>query len=129
MALGNIIGIGTDMVDARRIEAAIARHGERFLHRIYTLSERAYCASATDETRQLLRYASRFAAKEATYKALGGGRGMSWLDAEVVHTASGAPQLMLHGTAKSRAKEAIAYLSLTDEYPYASAFVIITAKE
>jgi holo-[acyl-carrier protein] synthase len=125
MTLGNILGIGTDIVDARRIEALMQRHGERFLQRVYTQAERAYCETATDPTRRLLRYANRFAAKEAVYKALGGGGGLSWQEAEVVHSLSGAPLLLLHGAAATRTNSATSHLSLSDEYPYATAFVIL----
>lgn len=124
MTLSNIVGIGTDMVDARRIEALIVRHGERFLRRVYTEAERAYCEKATDSGRRLLRYANRFAAKEAAYKALGIS-GLRWRDIEVIHTPSGAPCITLHGKAAVHAGAATLHLSLSDEHPYSFAFVVL----
>lgn len=94
-----ILGIGVDLCEVGRIEAAIARHGERFLSRIYTPEERAYCESKLN---RMERFAGRFAAKEAAMKALGTGwrRGVAWHDFEVSRIASGQPVIMLHGAAR-----------------------------
>ncbi|MDR3763224.1 MAG: holo-ACP synthase [Acidobacteriota bacterium] len=93
-----IKGIGVDLCEVDRIEAAIARHGERFLTRIYTDAERAYCDSKPNRMERL---AGRFAAKEAAMKALGTGwrRGVAWREFEVARTASGQPIIALHGVA------------------------------
>jgi holo-[acyl-carrier protein] synthase len=94
-----ILGIGVDLCEVERIEAAIARHGERFLTRIYTPEERAYCDSKLN---RMERFAGRFAAKEAAMKALGTGwsRGVMWRDFEVARAASGQPVILLHGSAQ-----------------------------
>jgi holo-[acyl-carrier protein] synthase len=94
-----ILGIGVDLCEVDRIEAAISRHGERFLSRIYTEAERTYCESKPN---RMERFAGRFAAKEAAMKALGTGwrRGVAWRDFEVARSASGQPVMALHGMAK-----------------------------
>lgn len=94
-----IAGIGVDLCEVDRIEAAIARHGERFLSRIYTEAERAYCDSKLN---RMERYAGRFAAKEAAMKAIGTGwrRGVAWRDFEVTRVASGQPVMVFHGAAE-----------------------------
>jgi len=127
-----IVGLGSDICDIRRIEATLARYGERFTRRVFTEGERARAerrpgAAAT--------YAKRFAAKEACAKALGTGlrRGVFWRDMEVVNLASGQPTLRLAGGAASRLASltpagftAGISLSMTDEYPYAQAVVVIS---
>ncbi len=129
-----IIGIGSDIVDIRRIEAAIARHGERFLKRIYTDVERE---RSDGKLGRIPSYAKRFAAKEACSKALGTGmnRGVAWRDMGVVNSRGGAPTMALTGGALKRLQalilpdhEAIIHLSITDEPPYAQAYVIIEAR-
>lgn len=92
-----IIGIGLDATDIPRVERAIARYGERFIHRIFTEAEIAYCSG---KHRPGPHYAGRFAAKEAVMKALGTGmtRGVTWRDIEVVR-GGGAPRLVLRGGA------------------------------
>ncbi len=94
-----ILGIGVDLCEVERIEAAIVRHGERFLTRLYTPEERAYCDSKPN---RMERFAGRFAAKEAAMKALGTGwsRGVTWRDFEVARAASGQPVILLHGSAR-----------------------------
>ena len=89
-----IVGIGVDLCEVDRMEAAIARHGERFLARIYTDAERAYCESKPN---RMERFAGRFAAKEAAMKAIGTGwrRGVGWRDFEVTRAASGQPVIRL----------------------------------
>jgi holo-[acyl-carrier protein] synthase len=92
-----IVGIGLDATDIPRIEQAVARYGDRFLHRIFTAAEIAYCSS---KHRPGPHYAARFAAKEAAAKALGTGiaLGVAWRDIEVVR-GGGPPRLQLHGEA------------------------------
>ncbi len=98
-----IVGLGTDITEIDRIEAAIRRHGRAFLERVYTLREIAYCERhrASGE-----RFAARFAAKEATMKALGTGwrRGVRWVDIEVVRLPSGRPTIELRGAAREHAE-------------------------
>jgi holo-[acyl-carrier protein] synthase len=128
-----IIGIGSDIVDIRRIEQTIARFGERFLERIYTAAERR---KAESRTAAAATYAKRFAAKEACAKALGTGfrNGVFFRDLGVVNLPGGKPTLALTGGAAERlaaitpdGMTAQIDLTLTDEYPLAQAFVIISA--
>ena len=100
-----IVGIGVDLCEVDRMEAAIARHGERFLARIYTEAERAYCESKPN---RMERFAGRFAAKEAAMKAIGTGwrRGVGWRDFEVTRAASGQPVICFHGVARKIADAA-----------------------
>ena len=128
-----IIGLGSDLADIRRIEATLARFGERFTDRIFTDLERARSERKPDRAAS---YAKRFAAKEACAKALGTGMraGVFWRDMGVVNLRSGAPTLALTGGAAKRlaaitppGMTAHIHLSLTDDDPYALAFVIIEA--
>jgi holo-[acyl-carrier protein] synthase len=128
-----ILGIGSDLVDVRRIERAIERHGERFLARIFTATERS---KAEGRTRRAETYAKRFAAKEACAKALGTGlrAGVFWRDMDVVNLPSGRPTMRLTGGALARLNalvpagcEARIDLTITDEGPLAQAFVVISA--
>ena len=128
-----ILGIGTDLVDIRRIEQTIARHGDRFINRIYTEVERA---RAERRANRIDTYAKRFAAKEACAKALGTGfrLGVFFRDMGVVNLPSGKPTLRLTGGALKRLEaitpagwEPRIDLALTDEYPLAQAFVVISA--
>jgi holo-[acyl-carrier protein] synthase len=128
-----IIGLGSDIVDVRRIEKVIERHGERFIDRIFTATERAKAERRANSAET---YAKRFAAKEACAKALGTGlrRGVFWRDMGVVNIASGRPTMTLTGGALSRLQaitppgcEARIDLTLTDEGPTAQAIVIISA--
>src|SRR4051794_7963058 len=131
---GMILGVGSDLVDIRRIEKAIERFGDRFLDRIFTETERRRCnRRAMTRTAS---YARRFAAKEAAAKALGTGfrRGVFWRDLGVVNLPSGQPSLLLTGGALRRLQAitpsgmvARLDLSLTDEPPLAQAVVIISA--
>jgi holo-[acyl-carrier protein] synthase len=130
-----ILGLGSDICDIRRIEAAIARHGARFLERIFTATERAKAARRTERI-QAATFAKRFAAKEAAAKALGTGfrRGVFFSDLGVVNLPSGQPTLNMTGGAAARlveitppGMEAVVALTMTDEYPYAFAHVIISA--
>ncbi len=126
-----IIGIGSDLTDIRRIEKTLARFGERFAARIFTPIERARSERRADAAAS---YAKRFAAKEACAKALGTGmrRGIFWKDMGVVNAGSGQPTLALTGGAAERLKaltppgwRSAVHLSLTDDHPYAQAFVVI----
>jgi holo-[acyl-carrier protein] synthase len=128
-----IVGIGSDLIDIRRIERVLERHGDRFLARVFTDIERA---KAERRGTQAATYAKRFAAKEACAKALGTGMraGVFWRDMGVVNLRSGRPTMQLTGGALARLNaivpeglEARIDLSLTDEYPMAQAFVVISA--
>ena len=128
-----ILGIGSDLIDVRRIERTIERHGERFLGRIFTATERA---KAAGRARQAETYAKRFAAKEACAKALGTGlrAGVFWRDMGVVNLSSGRPIMRLTGGALARLValtpagcEARIDVTITDEGPFAQALVVISA--
>jgi len=97
-----IIGFGLDIVDARRIKQVLERFGGRFLERIYSEGERAYCMARREPE---LHLAARFGAKEAFIKAVGTGRGIKWKDIEVASKPGGAPYLALRGGAKEIARE------------------------
>ena len=128
-----ILGLGSDLSDIRRIQASLDRFGDRFRERVFTelertRSERKPAAAAS--------YAKRFAAKEACAKALGTGmrRGVFWRDMGVINMRSGQPTMALTGGALARLQEmtpegmkAVIHLTLTDDHPYAQAFVIIEA--
>jgi len=126
-----IVGIGSDLTDIRRIAKALDRFGERFSARVFTEVERARSERKPDRAAS---YAKRFAAKEACAKALGTGmrRGVFWKDMGVVNARSGRPTLALTGGAAVRlaalaplGSRAVVHLTLTDDHPYAQAFVII----
>jgi holo-[acyl-carrier protein] synthase len=129
-----IVGIGSDLCDIRRVDKTLERFGERFTQRIFTELERARSERKTDRAAS---YAKRFAAKEACAKALGTGlkRGVFWRDMGVINLRSGQPTMALTGGAAKRLAElipegmqAMIHLSLTDDHPYAQAFVIIEAR-
>lgn len=128
-----IIGFGSDLCDIRRIEDALARHGERFVARIFTDVERARSEARAGRAAS---YAKRFAAKEACAKALGTGfrDGVFFKDMGVVNLPSGRPTMALTGGAAKRLQEitppgmrAAVHLTITDEYPMAQALVLIEA--
>ena len=128
-----IIGIGSDLIDITRVEKVIERHGERFLSRIFTDVERARAERRANRAET---YAKRFAAKEACSKALGTGirNGVWWRDMGVVNLPGGRPTMQLTGGALARLQaltpqglEARIDLSITDDWPLAQAFVIISA--
>ena len=128
-----ILGIGSDLTDVRRIEKVIARHGERFIARIFTEKERA---RAERKKNRVETYAKRFAAKEACAKALGTGMrgGVWWRDMGVVNLPSGRPTMQLTGGALARLRamtpqghEARIDLTISDEGPMAQALVVISA--
>ena len=99
-----IVGTGVDIAETSRIEQVIESHGERFPKRIYTPAEIEYCERFKNKAE---RYAARFAAKEAAFKALGTGwrEGIRWLDVEVTHLPSGKPELVLTGRALEIARQ------------------------
>ena len=124
-----IVGTGIDIAEVPRIEASIARFGDRFLHRIFTADEIRYCESKAN---RIERYAARFAAKEAAMKAIGTGwnHGVRWRDVEVCRQAGGRPTIVFHGkAAEFAAKLGAIYiaLSLSHTEEYAIAQVILEA--
>jgi holo-[acyl-carrier protein] synthase len=128
-----IIGLGNDMVDIRRIEQTLERYGMRFVARVFTDIEQK---KSDRRTQRAASYAKRFAAKEACSKALGTGfrRGVFWKDMGVVNELSGRPTLQLTGGAKEQLERitpaghiARIQLTITDDFPYAQAVVIIEA--
>ena len=131
-----ILAIGSDLCNIERIQASLARWGERFENRVFTEVERAKGASRPFTKAGTL--AKRFAAKEAFSKAVGTGfkRGVFMKDIGVVNARSGAPTLQLTGGAAARlaaitpdGHEAVIHLTLTDDHPWAQAFVIIEARK
>ena len=125
-----IIGIGTDLCDIRRISVLLDKFGDRFPRKVFTVGERARSDASSTRASS---YAKRFAAKEATAKALAGRHtgALSWHDVEVVNHPSGKPEIRLYGEALKRIEARVQvgqswkiHLSLTDDYPYAQAFVI-----
>ncbi|MBV8184194.1 MAG: holo-ACP synthase [Hyphomicrobiales bacterium] len=129
-----ILGIGSDLTDIRRIEATLSRYGERFLNRCFTETEKRKALRRNIAGPTLAR---RFAAKEACAKALGTGlrRGVFWRDMGVVNLPSGQPTLHLTGGAAERLEaltpdglRTFIHLSMTDDPPYAQAFVVIEAR-
>ncbi len=132
---GLVLGLGSDVVDIRRVERVIERHGERFIERVFTPVERAKAERRTEKIRAAT-YAKRFAAKEAAAKALGTGfnAGVFMRDLGVVNLPSGQPTLRMTGGAAARLAAitppghvAHVALTMTDEYPYAQAMVLISA--
>ena len=128
-----IVGVGADLTDIRRIEKTLRRFGDRFRARVFTDLERARSERRADAAAS---YARRFAAKEACAKALGTGMrgGVFWKDMGVVNARSGRPTMVLTGGAAARlasliprSGRAMIHVSLTDDHPYAQAFVIIEA--
>ena len=128
-----IVGIGSDLSDIRRVAETLERFGDRFTHRIFTETERTRSERKPDRASS---YAKRFAAKGACAKALGTGMraGVFWRDMGVVNMRSGQPTMALTGGAAERLAamtpagcKAVIHLSLTDDHPYAQAFVIIEA--
>jgi len=131
-----ILGLGSDVVDIRRVADVIERHGARFLDRVFTAEERRKAERRTEKIR-VATYAKRFAAKEAASKALGTGfrAGVYWRDLGVVNLASGQPTMAMTGGAALRLAAltppgmlAEVSLTMTDEFPYAQAMVIISAR-
>ena len=134
-----IVGMGSDIVDIRRIEEALERFGERFTQRVFTEGERAKAERRKGgaHNSRASTYAKRFAAKEAFSKAVGTGFnfGVYMRDIEVVNLPTGQPTLKLHGNAAKAVERLVpsgmkahVHLTLTDEYPIAQAQVVIEAR-
>lgn len=128
-----ILGIGADLASIERIERTVARFGSRFLDRVFTPVEQA---TAERRAERVATYAKRWAAKEACSKALGTGlrMGIAWKDMGVVNLPGGQPSLRLTGWAADRlatmtppGHRAILHVTLTDDHPWAQAFVVIEA--
>jgi len=128
-----ILGLGSDLIDIRRVDKSIQRFGDRFLLRIFTELERA---KSDKRMQRAASYAKRFAAKEACSKALGTGlrKGVFWRDMGVVNLPGGKPSMKLTGGALKRLQdmtpagyEAVIDLTITDDFPLAQAIVIISA--
>jgi holo-[acyl-carrier protein] synthase len=129
-----ILGIGTDLCNIERIAAVLARHGDRFRNRVFTATEQRKAEGRKDRAGT---YAKRWAAKEACSKALGTGlrMGISWKDMGVANLRSGQPVMRLTGWAAERlaamtpeGREAVVHVTLTDDHPWAQAFVVIEAR-
>ncbi len=130
-----ILGIGSDLANIERIEATIARFGDRFLNRVFTAVEQRKAESRKRAVAAT--YAKRWAAKEACSKALGTGlqMGISWKDMAVTNLRSGQPVMHVTGWAADRLRamtpaghEAVIHVTLTDDHPWAQAFVVIEAR-
>ncbi|MEM9734884.1 MAG: holo-ACP synthase [Pseudomonadota bacterium] len=128
-----IIGLGSDLIDIRRIEKTLERFGDRFIHRIYTPLEQK---KSEGRNQRAASYAKRFAAKEACSKALGTGlsNGVFWRDMGVENLPSGKPIMKLTNGAGKRLESMVPdgmephiHITITDDYPLAQAFVIIEA--
>lgn len=128
-----IIGLGSDLIDIRRIEKSLEKYGERFTNRLFTETERKKSDARHERAAS---YAKRFAAKEACSKALGTGisHGVFWRDMGVVNLPGGKPTMNLTGKAGERLNammpaghRPVVHLTITDDYPLAQAFVIIEA--
>ena len=129
-----IVGIGTDLANIDRIQGVLSRHGDRFKNRVFTDIEQAKASRRKDEAGT---YAKRWAAKEACSKAHGTGlrMGIAWREMSVSNLSSGQPIMKVTGWAKNRldeitpaGHEAILHVSLTDDHPWAQAYVVIEAR-
>jgi holo-[acyl-carrier protein] synthase len=129
-----ILGIGTDLANIDRIKAVLDRHGDRFRNRVFTEREQAKASRRLDEAGT---YAKRWAAKEACSKALGTGlrMGIAWRDMAVSNLSTGQPVMTLTGWAAQRladmtpdGHQVIVHVTLTDDHPWAQAFVVIEAR-
>ena len=129
-----ILGLGTDLANIDRIAGVLERYGDRFRNRVFTSTEKRKSESRKDVAGT---YAKRWAAKEACSKALGTGlrMGISWKDMEVRNLSSGQPMMLVTGWAKERlismtpdGYSATIHVSLTDDHPWAQAFVVIEAQ-
>ncbi|WP_417742917.1 holo-ACP synthase [Salipiger sp.] len=129
-----ILGIGTDLANIERIERTLARFGDRFRNRVFTETEQSKAERRKDVAGT---YAKRWAAKEACSKALGTGlrMGIAWKDMAVTNLPTGQPVMALTGWALERLEsmtppghEAIVHVTLTDDHPWAQAFVVIEAR-
>jgi len=125
-----LVGTGVDIAETSRIEQVLEKHGERFLKRVYTSAEIAYCEKFKNKAE---RYAARFAAKEAAFKALGTGwrEGIRWRDVEITHLPSGKPVLLLTGRALEIARQlgiARTSVSISHSDRYVVAHVMMEAE-
>ena len=126
-----MIGLGSDLIDIRRIEKTLSRFGKKFKKRVFTDKEINKCDKRKESAAC---YAKRFAAKEAAAKALGTGfrKGVYWRDLEVSNLVSGKPTIIFHGNSEihlqkiSNGEKTVVNLTITDEYPYAQAIVTIS---
>lgn len=118
-----IQGLGTDIIEVKRIEASIARFGKRFLDRLFSPEEQAYCLSHRDAARH---FAGRFAAKEAIAKALGSGFGgaLSWSDVKIINDGHGKPEVILSPQLKRSLGNLEVLVSISHSRDYATAFAI-----
>lgn len=130
-----ILGIGSDLANIERIEATLARYGDRFRNRVFTAAEQSKADSRPRAVAAT--YAKRWAAKEACSKALGTGlrMGISWKDMAVTNLRSGQPVMQVTGWAAERLRgmtpegyQAVIHVTLTDDHPWAQAFVVIEAR-
>ncbi len=122
-----ILGIGTDVIEVRRIKEAIERHGDRIVKRLFTPLEIEYCSSRKNPA---MHYAGRFAAKESAFKAMGRGWGgeISWKDVETYNEPSGAPHLNFYGKALevvTEKKMTASYISISHVEEIATAIVVL----
>lgn len=133
-----IIGIGTDIINCERIAKTLESQSDRFVERIFTKAEQEYAITKQDERARIGTYAKRFAAKEACAKALGTGiaGGITFQDFSVEKDESGAPKITLSGAALKRLQTITPdgfaphiHLSLSDDWPFAQAFVTISAEK
>lgn len=123
-----IIGIGTDLLDYRRLEESANKQGPRFLEKIFTLTERQFCNAR--KANPFATYGTTFAGKEAVLKAMGNVQDIGWHDIEIVRLENGKPTVKLYKIAHERCLSLsggayVFHLSLTDEPPYAQAFAIL----
>lgn len=118
-----IRGIGTDIIEVSRIEGNIKRHGQKFLDKVFTVNEQAYCKSFRESARN---FAGRFAAKEAVVKALGTGlsEGVDWLDIEILNDAQGKPFLIFSEKFKILFENPVIHLSISHCHEYATATAV-----
>ncbi len=132
-----ILGVGTDLCNIERIEATVARFGDRFRHRVFTERELRLAARRAGAGGEAATLAKRWAAKEACSKALGTGlrMGIAWRDMAVENLPTGQPVMAVTGWAAERlaamtppGHEAVIHVTLTDDHPWAQAFVVIEAR-
>ncbi len=128
MQQNQIIGLGNDIVNIARIEAAIARFGDKFLRKIFTSEEIAAANNITHAKRKSGYYAKRFAAKEALVKALGTGftKGVGFRDIAVLNDEYGKPVVFVYNKLKTLLNQANIHISLSDDYPFAMATVLLS---
>jgi holo-[acyl-carrier protein] synthase len=123
----NIIGVGNDIINITRIEKSIAKFGDKFINRIYTKSEISLAKKFNSPKKISGFYAKRFAAKEALVKAIGSGftGGISFTDIEILNNEDGKPVVNLYNQLKTTLTDATIHISLSDDYPFAMATILI----